>query len=159
VPRDDPRVPGWLVEQLVVPEAQAVEPEQLGGRDRGRGMEDEVVEGGLEQPAAQAVEGVARRVAVVVLLHLVEKLDPRARPRAQALDGLADRVESRPLENTDARHVAVLAERSHLRFVEAVTLGFPARAGAREEARERSDLRQRRCRHGPRIAQASVLEA
>ena len=51
-----------LVEELVVPEAQALDAQELRRRHGGGGMEDEVVQDRLDQPAAQAVERVPPRM-------------------------------------------------------------------------------------------------
>src|SRR5262249_34047273 len=119
VPGDDAGMVGGLVEDLVMPEAQALEPEELGGGHGGPGVVDEVAQGGLDQPAAQAMERVAVWIAVVVLLDLVEEVEMWALSAPDPLHGVAYGLQRGALQDAEAGDVAEFLEGAHLLVGEA----------------------------------------
>ena len=71
MPGDDSRVTGWFPEDLIMPEAQAIDSEQLCERHRHAWVIDEVVKELVNAPRAEEVEDDLFRALPPRLLNLV----------------------------------------------------------------------------------------
>ncbi len=109
VPRNYARMVRRLIEDLIVPEAQASCPEQLRNRHRHLGREDDVVKPRIDQPRSEKMENYLVRPCKVVRLHLVQPVYVLVKPFPHQFEPPRELIDLCGREDIDTAEKTVLA--------------------------------------------------